>query len=628
MPRVSPDKWRPHGVDSLEPNAWTALRAQHNTSVMAGPGAGKTEFLAQRAAFLLESGICAPPQRILAISFKSDAADNLADRVKRRCDPGLSQRFVSLTFDAFTKSLVDRFSYAIPQFWRPTVPYEVHFPARRDIEAFLERMRYTVPTDEMRANIASIQANTFETKTIGGLRLSLGTPVPKSGSKFTVVQWWTEHLRPTNSKSRVSFVMLNRLAELLVRCNPEVARALRATYRFLFIDEFQDTTYAQYDFLRSVFSGTGATLTAVGDNKQRIMVWAGAIPDIFARFKLDFDPIETPLLFNFRSSPGLVRIQKVVAAAIESHTPDVQSQAQSEIDGDVAQVWTFGELSQEARKIAEWLNADMSARGTLPRDYGLLVRQTAERFEPELNKAFSRVGLHLRNESKQIGKTTIQDLLGERFSMVSVALLRLAITKRDPQSWSIASEALERLRAIDPDDPIDANRVTSELTKFVKEIRKKLKAEFTSELIEELVISLIAFMGIHAWNQTSPEYSTGDKFEIVFEAFRLHLKECAAKHESLLETLDEFEGTLHTPLMTVHKSKGLEYDTMIFIGLDDENWWSHSRNNPDGLATFFVALSRAKQRALFTFCRERGDRRKVADLYQLLKTADVPEVEF
>jgi superfamily I DNA/RNA helicase len=135
-------------------------------------------------------------------------------------------------------------------------------------------------------------------------------------------------------------------------------------------------------------------------------------------------------------------------------------------------------------------------------------------------------------------------------------------------------------------------------------------------------------MGIDAWKQTSPEYSTGDKFEIVLEAFRLHLKECAAKHESLLETLDEFEGAQHTPLMTVHKSKGHEYDTMIFIGLDDENWWSHSRNNPDGLATFFVALSRAKQRALFTFCRERGDRRKVADLYQLLRTANVPEVEF
>lgn len=80
------------------------------------------------------------------------------------------------------------------------------------------------------------------------------------------------------------------------------------------------------------------------------------------------------------------------------------------------------------------------------------------------------------------------------------------------------------------------------------------------------------------------------------------------------------------PLMTVHKSKGLEYDTILFVGLDDAMWWSHSAGNPEGIATFFVALSRAKQRAVFTFCRERGQRNRVADLYALLTAAGVSEV--
>ncbi len=78
--------------------------------------------------------------------------------------------------------------------------------------------------------------------------------------------------------------------------------------------------------------------------------------------------------------------------------------------------------------------------------------------------------------------------------------------------------------------------------------------------------------------------------------------------------------------MTVHKSKGLEYDTVLFVGLDDKMWWSHSPDNPEGLATFFVALSRAKQRAIFTFCRARGKRDKVADLYKLLRDAGVREI--
>jgi len=78
--------------------------------------------------------------------------------------------------------------------------------------------------------------------------------------------------------------------------------------------------------------------------------------------------------------------------------------------------------------------------------------------------------------------------------------------------------------------------------------------------------------------------------------------------------------------MTVHKSKGLEYDTVLFLGLDDQMWWSYNPGNPEGIATFFVALSRAKQRAIFTFCQSRGTRTRIADLYALLRTAGVPEV--
>ena len=70
--------------------------------------------------------------------------------------------------------------------------------------------------------------------------------------------------------------MINRLAELLLRANPQIMRALRSTYPFVFVDEFQDTTYAQYSLLFSAFGGGHASVTAVGDDKQRIMGWAGA----------------------------------------------------------------------------------------------------------------------------------------------------------------------------------------------------------------------------------------------------------------------------------------------------------------------------------------------------------------
>ncbi|NEE38094.1 UvrD-helicase domain-containing protein, partial [Streptomyces sp. SID7982] len=105
--------WRPAGIEDLEPAAWAALRDTGNVAVVAGPGAGKTEFLAQRASYLLQTGLCPWPQHILAISFKRDAAANLGRRVAARA-PEHASRFASMTFDAFTKGLVDRFALALP----------------------------------------------------------------------------------------------------------------------------------------------------------------------------------------------------------------------------------------------------------------------------------------------------------------------------------------------------------------------------------------------------------------------------------------------------------------------------------------------------------------------------------
>jgi superfamily I DNA/RNA helicase len=122
------------------------------------------------------------------------------------------------------------------------------------------------------------------------------------------------------------------------------------------------------------------------------------------------------------------------------------------------------------------------------------------------------------------------------------------------------------------------------------------------------------------------EYGAGETLAIAVEAFRLHLSACAEGTVDWTTCLDRFEGVGQVPLMTVHKSKGLEYDTILFVGLDDTMWWSHNAGNPEGIATFFVALSRAKQRAIFTFCRARGQRTRVADLYQLLTAARVPEI--
>lgn len=626
---IKADDWQPTGIPSLEENAWKALRNTGNTCVVAGPGAGKTEFLAQKATYLLQTGQCCDPQRILAISFKREAAHNLATRVEKRCPPEQAKRFTSVTFDAFTKGLVDRFREALPGEWRPPSHYEPAFPKARDFRDFLDRALHIAPP-EIQSGVAAIPQSKFEADYVGRLKL----PIPparvptETAAEFAVGKWWEECLYGPDAP-QVSFTMINRLAELLVRYRPNILTAIRQTYPFVFVDEFQDTTHAQYDLLKTLFHGSPTNITTVGDDKQRIMLWAGAMPDAFNRFQEDFKANRIPLLFNFRSSPELVRIQHVVALAMEKDTEVAVAQTEGSIDGKAAQIWTFHDTDNEVEEIGDWLAKDIAARGTKPRDYALIVRQLANDFEAEIKDEFAQKGLLVRNEARQIGDIALQDLISEEFTTAFTSILRLCTSKRHPAAWHQAAEMYTATRGITPDNDALRHSALRSLEGQIEQAKswmKKNRPEADSGAI--LAKKLIELLGEEEFKQTYPQYMHGDLLQLITKSVTEFFSACAHEGESWAKAADLFEGTDSIPLMTIHRSKGLEFDTIIFVGLDDRSWWSYSTDNPEGKATFFVALSRAKQRAIFTYCTRRGNRQKISDLYELLMQAGVPEIEF
>lgn len=208
-----------------------------------------------------------------------------------------------------------------------------------------------------------------------------------------------------------------------------------------------------------------------------------------------------------------------------------------------------------------------------------------------------------------------------------LSILRLGLPGRHPAAWRASVDALTLTSGVDPEDEVGCHRVETALTSFRRSLRAEFKiAPFKADS-EKIVRQVFDLLDLKAVARSIPQYSVGDQLEITSEAIILHLAACAKHAGKWSECLDSFEGIGQVPLMTVHKSKGLEYDTVIFLGLDDNSWWSHTPSNPEGCSTFFVALSRAKQRAVFTYCRSR-DRRKVADLYQLLTEAGVQERTF
>ena len=618
------DKWRPVGVDELEPAADRVVRCDHSTLVHAGPGAGKTELLAQRACFLLQTGACPDPRRILAISFKRDAARNLRERVAHRCGRELAARFDSYTFDSFSKGLVDRFLSALPGWCRPRSDYAV-LDALNDKKAF-ELVR-TIPSDASILNDARRQ----------GLNVAalwqafVDRPLPPDGNwtnasdeEHAAAELWA-FLIGGSGGSALGFGMLGRMADLLLRTNPRVLAALRKSYRVVFLDEFQDTTSIQYALVRTAFAGSGAVLTAVGDDKQRIMGWAGAMRGIFGEFVKDFDAHPVPLTRNYRSTEKLVRIQSVIAKSIDPNAAEAASMVDA-IDGvDECRVLTFEDDAAEATKLATMIRTWVQRDRLKPRDICVLCRMKPPVYTETLRAALSNAGIRSRIENK------MQDLLAEPLSECLLDFLKLACRNREPEAWGRTVALLTELSG--DSSEVAVRLIVDRLLDYLRKLRKSLgSASADATDIEPVLKNVMRFVGEDDFKTAHPQYLQGDWYARIQKDL-VEALAAAKSGRDWSETLDEVEGVDSVPIMTTHKSKGLEYHTVIFVGLEDGAHFGFKNNRKEETCGFFVAFSRAEKRVIFTFSGVRPtgrhgspvgqERESLKPLYELLDAAGV-----
>ena len=617
MAILRPDQWSPKGVASLEQAAQRAIRENDdNLCVVASAGAGKTEFLAQKADFLLSTGLCRSPRRILAISFKSDAARNLKERVKERCGPRLSSRFDSLTFDAFSKGLIDRFGSLVPDPYTPSPDYEIAFPKYRDWQDFLKRHGYQHLSDK-----ALEQA-------VARCRLPVADLTLKSPEwKDVLNRFWSEHYQDV-STTRLTFPMINRLADYVLAHDPRLIAGLRATYPFVFLDEFQDTTYGQYDLLKQLFLESAARVTAVGDDKQRIMVWAGAMPDAFTKFTADFDAKRETLLSNWRSHPELVEIQHAIALTLEHGSAKPEAMRAKSVDGEVCAIWAYSDKQCECEGVAEWIADSVNANEMAPQECAILVRNQPEKLEAELKPAFDRLGLRFRNVARmpEGARIAIQDILTEEFTLCIMAMIRVSAMRKAPDDWHFITDRLSAIRGLDQDNEVAQDALQEALGDKVRDLRSCITANPPSEAsCAELTQSIVEFIGEPELRATVPTYKRDRDYVRVRDGFLSLLKESAEGQPTWESVVQNIDGVNQVPLMSVHKSKGLEFHTVIFFGLDDRTWWSFEPDNSEEMRAFFVAFTRAMQRAFFTSCSCRGSTIQYVD--DLLGGAGVKRID-
>lgn len=523
---INIDEWHPADGLTLEPNALRAAKEQECClALTAGPGAGKTEMLAQRADFLLRTGVCRYPKRILAISFKVDASKNLKDRVQRRCGSELATRFDSYTFHAFAKRIIDRF--------RPLL----------------------TDTDALDAGYK-----------IGDRKVA---------------------------RTQIEFSDLVPLAIQILKKSKVARNAIRQTYSDVFLDEFQDCTDLQYELVKLAFQSTNIRLTAVGDTKQKIMGWAGALDGIFQTFAIDFAAVPLNMYRNFRSKPRLLRVQNEIIRVLDpaSVMPDEQMVGE---EGDIF-AWGFEDSRKEAEYLAglisEWVNTEQVPLSEI----AVLVSKQLDLYANHLMAELEAKGIPSRNEQQ------MQDITAEPAARLIVDYLSCLYGQREPKAW------IRLMNQLIPfaDDEIQAN-MRQDLNRLIKQQRKDTaKAESLAEPFLgwwEFIRAFLNQVGIETLVALSPDYESHDRLKEVVRDTKTRIEELLKLEPDLLKTLDRFSDDQAVRILTIHKSKGLEFDSVIIMAIENEIFFGDQNANR---CAFFVGVSRAKKRLVLTCANQR-----------------------
>lgn len=607
-------EWIPAAGLTLENNAINAVKNEDNILVVAGPGAGKTELLAQKAGYLFSTNLCPTLKKILAISFKKDSSENLKERIEHRYGKEYGNRFTSLTYDAFAKRVLDQFRMALPEESRPAINYNVG-----DKEAI--RNAFDECGFQNTENMPEYNLNNFFDNKL----TSVSLPLKNDGLNDNV---WRKLLKGSEKViPTLTFKMISLLATYIFQSNPYLIRSLRQTYSHVFLDEFQDTTDIQYNLVKMCFQNSNSIITAVGDSKQRIMVWAGARQTVFQDFQKDFSASKIELLMNHRSAPKLVELQKMMYEALSENPANIStSEKWDQEDGEIALLLTEDDL-EEAEYIAKDINLRIE-KGLKPRNICILVKQTPNNYVNKIIEKLKNYQISARIESEY------QDLLKEFVVKLIVNFMKLSINRQSPDEREFIMDTIMVLKGIgSANSESKYNEEQRNLTYILDASKEKMMSAASLDDLNVIIQDILSYFGTQRLKTLNPAYLQGTYFEKIIEKVKNFLWIEYEETSDWTEAIDNFLGENSIPIMTIHKSKGLEYDVVYFVGLEDGAFWTFKKQPEEDRRAFFVAISRAKEFLIFTYCKRRKtlrfpnqQRNNINEFYDLLQQPRIANV--
>ena len=616
MPVASPERYLA-GLNPAQREA--VLHTEGPLLVIAGAGSGKTRVLTHRVAHLI-TAVGVKPNEILAITFTNKAAGEMRERLTTMLGP-VARAIWILTFHAacgrMLRSEAERLGYK-----SNFTIYD-----SQDQVRLVKQVLDDLDKDPKRFVPRGIHAQ------ISNAKNQLVTPAlyrERVASFFdqTVAEVYELYQKRLHASNAVDFDdMLMLTVEVLERF-PEARKRWQNAFRYVLVDEYQDTNHAQYRLLQ-ILGEKHQNVCAVGDPDQSIYAFRGADIRNILEFERDFPQTRTIALEqNYRSTNAIL---EAANAVISNNSERKEKRLWSELgDGDPVRVIEVEDEHSEARYVAAQI-AGLVDDGYSGSEIAIFYRMNAQSRVIEQTLRLQQIGYQVIGGPRFYERAEVKDVIAYLQVLDNppdaVSLLRIANKPRR----GIGDTTLARLvtyaegRGISLYEALSHPEEAGLGTAAVKAVTglanllDSLRAAAQELEVPELIQAVYDRTGmIDAFEAERTIEARGriENLEAFIDGAREY--ESAAEEPTLSGYLQEISlysdqdaltGESNVTLMTIHNAKGLEFRAVFVVGVEEEIFPSGRSIEEQGIEEerrlFYVGLTRAQERLTLTHASSR-----------------------
>jgi DNA helicase-2/ATP-dependent DNA helicase PcrA len=625
-------------LDELNPSQREAVESiEGPTMVIAGAGSGKTRVLTFRIAFMMENGV--DPFNILALTFTNKAAKEMTERIGKIVGPGEAKNITMGTFHSvFSRILrfnADRLGY----------PTNFTIYDTQDSKSLLKDIIKELNLDDkiykpgmVLGRISSAKNNLISADAYEQNNEIMSEDI--QSRRPELFQIYKTYVTRCFKAGAMDFDDLLFQTNVLLRDYPDVLHFYQQKFKYILVDEYQDTNYAQYLIVKKL-AAVYENLCVVGDDAQSIYSFRGANIQNILNFRKDYPDFKLfKLEQNYRSTKNIVDAANSVIARNQDQIK--KSVWTDNVVGSKLRVVRTLTDNEEGRVISSKI-FDLK-QGGIPtyNDFAILYRtnKQSRSFEEALRKLnipykiYGGVSFYQRKEIKDllsyfrlttnprdeealkrvinypkrgIGKTSIENMI-------------IAANTYGVSMWDVISNMNQYPVALNAGTKAKLYEFTTMINSFSAQL-DKLNAY---DLAQTIAKSSGILRELHGEKDKGPEeverYQNVEELLAGIKEFTISKEEDSDKSlaefmidVALLTDADltsENEEKNHVTMMTIHSSKGLEFPHVFLVGLEENLFPSqmalHSRTElEEERRLFYVALTRAMNSCTLSYASSR-----------------------